>query len=244
MEYTSSSNVAGKATSNILTKTFKYMFLGILITAIFAGGLGALWQFLVFSPQSTVNPRDAYNVSYGIMIGGGIAAIITSVVSSVYFLKQSKHLLVVYILYTIFMGITLSGLVAWVDWKILLAAVGITALAFGLMTIIGVFSKGNLSMLAVMGISIFSGAAILSLVLLIVSLTTPGGIPVLYWIIDFAIFVAIMLFTICDINAVKQMADAHIDDKNVAIMCALRLYTDVIYIFVRIVYYISIATRR
>ena len=95
-----------------------------------------------------------------------------------------------------------------------------------------------MSTLAVVGLGLLIGALILSLFNFILYLIV--GFEPLYWIVSFLFFIAIILLTIFDLNNVKQIAMNGGGERNVAFMCALNLYVDFIYIFIRILRIIAI----
>lgn len=214
--------------TSLLARSFVYMFLGLLITGAVALGLGYL--FLVTKTMDTAG--------MGVLIGCSIGVIIMSFVNSLVLLKGNHSLVVPCIIYALLMGGLLSGFVGvGISPELLSTAFLISAGVFGLMALIGILSKGNLNMLALMAIGLVSGAALLSLVFLIVSLFTNTFNWMFFWI-DMAIFVAMMLFTIFDINQIAKISKQGENSTNLALYCAMTLYTDFIYIFVKILYFL------
>jgi len=224
---------------NLLARSFVYMFVGLLITGAIALGLGYLFFNLI---QQDPNYK---NVVLGITIGCGIGLIVMTFVNSLVLLKNKHSLIVPSLIYVALMGAMLSSFVSLgIDWKILGTAFVIASAAFGIMALIGILSKGRLTMLAIVGSGLLFGAGLLALVFLITSLITRTAFATTYFMIDMMIFAAMMLFTIFDINNISKISQQGEYSENLALYCALTLYTDFIYIFVKIVYYLLIISRR
>ncbi len=221
----------------LLLKSFLYMFIGLLITAVVSIAV-ALPLGLAFKDAIVNNNaqkvEDLTTIFYAIMIVCGIGVIIMTFVNQFVFLKGRHSLWVPFIIYTVLMGGLISSLVLFLDWETLALALGITVVAFGIMTLIGVLSKGNMNIYLIAGLSLLFSCMILSLLLWILSMVRPGSIGVLYWVVTFGFLAAIMLLTIWDIHNIKRMGESGISNKNVPLYCALVLYSDFIYIFIRI----------
>ena len=228
--------VTGTEANKLLYKSFLYMFIGLLITALVsiavAIPLGTAFQQAV-SNNNKEQVENLTTILFAIMITCAIGVIIMTFVNQFVFFKGRHSLWVPYIIYTVLMGGLISSLVMFLDWQTLALALGITSVAFGIMTLIGVFSKGNMNIYLVVGMSLLFSCMILSLVLWIMSITT-GGIGVLYWVVTFGFLAAIMFLTIWDIHNIKRMGQAGFTNNNVPLYCALVLYNDFVYIFIRI----------
>jgi FtsH-binding integral membrane protein len=66
------------------------------------------------------------------------------------------------------------------------------------------------------------------------------GFQPLYWLVSFLFFFAIILLTIFDLKRVKEIAMSGVATKNMAMLCALNLYVDFIYIFLRVLRIVAI----
>ena len=137
------------------------------------------------------------------------------------------------------MGVLLSP-IALYDFYVLLVSFGSTCLAFAVMALIAWTSKKNLSSLAVIGMGLLFGALILSLVNLIFYFVAPATYTILYAAVSAIFFIAIILLTIVDLKRVKEIANSGMATKNLAMLCALNLYVDFIYIFIRILRIVAI----
>lgn len=214
-------------------KVFGYMAIGLLITAVVALGLGAIFYYTGVS----------INVMNTIIIIAAIAQLILSLVVSFVFLKGEYSIKVPALLYCITMGFLLSSFVLYLPWSVLGAAFGITALVFGLMCLIVFLTKANFSIFGTLGIGLLAGCGIIALVNVILMLCgTPN--MTLYWIVSYAVFAAVLLITMYDIYNIKRIVEAGNMTENLALYCAFTIYVDFIMILLKICYFLAIAYSR
>lgn len=220
-----------------IAKVYGYMFLGLLITAAIALGLGAYFGNVLLKDASSDLPTRFQSTNAIILlvllITSFIGIIVLSFVVPITIARGRRSVLVPSIIYTVLMGIMLSTLAMVIDWSILGVTFGITALIFGLMSLIALLSKGRLNGLAIAAMGLFIGAGILSLVLWILMLVGFFS-GTLYWIVSLSVFVAVMLITIWDMARIKAIAQNGEMTTNISLYCAFILYNDFIYIFLRI----------
>lgn len=220
-----------------IAKVYGYMFLGLLITAAIALGLGAYFGKVLLKDVSSDIPTRFQSTNAIILlvllITSFIGIIVLSFVVPITIARGRRSVLVPSIIYTVLMGIMLSTLAMVIDWSILGVTFGITALIFGLMSLIALLSKGRLNGLAIAAMGLFIGAGILSLVLWILMLVGFFS-GTLYWIVSLSVFVAVMLITIWDMARIKAIAQNGEMTTNISLYCAFILYNDFIYIFLRI----------
>ena len=242
-QYSNREQLANSSTAFSIAKVFGYMFVGLLITAAIALGLGAYFGAVLMKDAGTdVNTRlQATNaiILLALLIISAIAIIVLSFVVPIVAIRNRHSVLVPAIIYSIFMGIMLSSLAVFIDWQILGITFGITALVFGLMALIGLLSKGRLNGLAIAGIGLFVGAGLLSLTLWILMLVGVNVGP-LYWLISLMTFAAVMLITIWDMARIKYIAEKGEMTKNVSLYCAYILYNDFIVIFLKILRFVLV----
>ena len=226
-----------------ITKVFMYMFVGLLITAAIALGLGAYFGMVLLKDAgSDIETRiQATNaiVLLVLLITSFIAILVLSFVVPIVAIRGKHSVLVPAILYSVFMGIALSSLTIFINWTILGLTFGITALVFGLMALIAFLSKSRLNGLAIAAIGLFAGAGILSLALWILMICGVFSEP-LYWVISLLTFAAVMLITIWDMARIKYIAEKGEMTKNVSLYCAYILYNDFIVIFLKILRFVLI----
>lgn len=240
-QYSNREQLANSSTAFSIAKVFGYMFVGLLITAAIALGLGAYFGAVLMKDAGTdVNTRlQATNaiILLVLLIISAIAIIVLSFVVPIVAIRNRHSVLVPAIIYSIFMGIMLSSLAVFIDWQILGITFGITALVFGLMALIGLLSKSRLNGLVIAGIGLFVGAGLLSLTLWILMLVGVNVGP-LYWLISLMTFAAVMLITIWDMARIKYIAEKGEMTKNVSLYCAYILYNDFIVIFLKILRFV------
>ena len=237
-----------RSVNSLMGRVYGYMFFGILITAIIAFGVGILFNVWIFGQISI--SEDLGNVDkidrtglITLLVVLGISAlgviIMSFVVQGTYF-RGRKSVLAPALIYCILMGLLLSSLVMFVPWPVLGITFLITASIFGIMFLISYLSKGSLNFLGVIGIGLFIGAALISLVGWIFLLTGfLGNYMHLYWIVSFISFAAIMFITIWDMWRIKKIAEAGEMNDNLALFCAFTLYVDFIYLFLRVLRFVS-----
>lgn len=224
------SKKASKTHSFSLAKVFGYMFVGLLITAVVAFGVGALFAYWLNTDFET-----ASNTLFVVMIASSIVTIILSIVMSFSLRKNSTMATAVpAVLYAVCIGVMLSSYTIFLDWWLLATAFGITSLVFGLMALISLSAKGNMSGLLIVGIGLFAGCGILSLVNFLIMVIAPTMFQPIYWVISLGMFAAVMFITMFDIWNIKRICQTGELSNNLALYCAFTLYVDFIYIFIRI----------
>ena len=244
-----------RSVNTLIGKVYGYMFFALLVTAIISFGTGILFSIWLFG---TANPADAL---YGDVeltlnsVNGAMALLIMLVISAISLLVLSfvvhiraargKSITVPAGIYVVMMGLVLSELVIFVPWPILGITFVITAGVFGIMFLISYISKGSLNFLGVLGLGLFIGAGIISLVGWILLLTGAlGDFMTLYWIVSLLTFAAIMFITIWDMWRIKKIAEGGEMSDNLVLYCAFILYVDFIYLFMRILRIVLYFTSR
>lgn len=207
-------------TSNYsIVKVFGYMFLGLFLTAASSIGI----YYLLASGTISLS-------SYGaITIISGIAVIVLVIMSQIYCLKNKKGGNITYYLYSVAMGCLLSSLMIAYSIRFLGYVFLATAGSFGVMALYGLITKRNTTSLGMFGVGALFGVLALSLVNLFLR-SQP-----LYYLLSYVGLAAMLAITAFDINRAKQIADSGYMTNNVAIYMALQLYTDFIYIFLRLI---------
>ncbi len=223
---------------------FFYMFIGLFITAGVSALLGLLFSN-VWPITDYSNPEiNTYYWSYmWVLIGASIAQIVLVIWISFAVLKSNKNMWIPYVLYSICMGVLISSFTIFIPFYILAISFGLTCLCFGSMALLGYFAKGNLNNIALVAIGLFVGAAFIGLFNLFFFIWFPAAYDIIYLIISFATFGAMMLITMYDVWKIKKFTERGETSNNIALYCAFNLYVDFIYIFVRIVYFVMIAKR-
>ena len=234
---------SGSSSSKALNlgKVFGVMFIMLLFTAGISIGLSALFNSWLGSGASVTTAKGVY---LGIMIGSGIGLIILTFIIQYLCLTQGKGMIVCSTLYVLFMSVLCSSMTLWLDWWLLGVALGITTAIFGVLSVIGLLAK-RVGPLAMVGLMLIIGggmtALITWLVILIGGARISSNMVMLLWIIDFAIFAGMLLMIIVDMYNIKKICERGEVTTNLTLYCALTLYTDFIYIFIKIAYYLAIA---
>ena len=220
-----------------LGKVFGIMFIWLLFTAGIAFGGG--YAFYVWM---TSDMEAASSGLLATLVVSGITLLILTFVIQFWALRRDKGMVVLSSLYVLCMGLLCSSFVLFIDWRILGVAFGITSAIFGVLAIIGLLAK-NVRPIAMVGFMVLFGSLMVTLITWLASLWIQVDARLL-WILDFAIFGAMLLLIIVDMNRIGQICESGEMSKNLTLFCALTLYTDFVYIFIKIVYYLAIAYGR
>ena len=220
------SEVSVSSGSKFIGATFLYLALALLVTFAVVGGMGALFNFAIAK-----NSEASAEVFLKVFLGALILYIPVMIWVHIAAARGGKTVGPAFFLYSIVLGVMISPLCVVLDFWTIIIAFGTTCLSFGLMALIAWSTKKNLSTLSIIAFGLILGALVISLFNLIIYFI--AGYQPLYWLVSFAFFAAIMLLTIVDLNHVKQIAMSGYGNTNLALMCALNLYVDFIYIFIR-----------
>ena len=222
------SEVTATSGSKFIGATFLYMTLALVITFGVVAGLGAVLRYGIYHNSAFQLETFIY-----FFIGALVLYLPVMIWVHIAACRQGKTVGPAFFTYSIVMGVLLSPIALYDLW-ILVISFGSTCLAFAVMALIAWTTKKNLSTLAVVGFGLLMGALILSLVNVVFYLIAPTVYLPLYAIVSVLFFVAIILLTIVDLKRVKDIATSGMGTKNLAMLCALNLYVDFIYIFIRI----------
>lgn len=204
--------------NKLFGKTFFWMFLGLLGSAIVA------WY--------------AYSsgLFFKIVLGGYfnmllILELVAVLVFSLLFRKLPPTIVgILYFVYAMLDGVTLSVVFAVFELNSIIYLFVISALVFGVLAFIGYKTDKDLSSWSPY-ITVFLIAGIVLSFINLVLLKNPIFDLILDWVI-LALFCGI---TIYDINKIKMLqAEPDIAQEKIHIYCAMQLYLDFINIFLRI----------
>lgn len=226
------SEVSVSSGSKFLGATFLYLALALLITFAVVGGMGALFNFAIAK-----NSEASAEIFLKVFLGALILYIPVMIWVHIAAARGGKTVGPAFFLYSIVLGVMISPLCVVLDFWTIVIAFGTTCLSFGVMALIAWNTKKNLSTLGIFAFGLILGALIISLFNLIIFFIV--GFEPLYWLVSSLFFVAILLLTIVDLNHVKQIAMSGYGNTNLALMCALNLYVDFIYIFIRMLMIIA-----
>ncbi len=144
-----------RSVNSLVGRVYGYMFIGLLLTAAIAFGIGMLFNLMIFGTLNTAN-IDYSDINTNLSAAGatallatliisGIGVIAMSIVVNIVFVRGRHSVLVPALIYCILMGLLLSSLVVFVPWEILGITFAITAGMFGIMFLISYLSKGSLN---------------------------------------------------------------------------------------------------
>lgn len=231
-------NEVSVSSSKFIGKVFLYTFIALAITAVTAAVIGVIFS-------SAIRPLDYDYSSFVIDVEKFKPYIILLIVSLVMYFplliwitigafRGRGRLDIPFVLYAIVMGIIISSMTMFVPIQVTAISLGITTGVFGILALIGLTAKKDLSFLGLVALGIFLGALFIALFNIIWSIAFPSTFQTLYWVISYAILGAMMLVTIVDVNRVRQIAKKGENSNNVAMYCAFNLYVDFVYLFIRI----------
>lgn len=221
--------------SKFVGSVFLYMFLALAITAAVAGIVGFAFSKTIF--QQTGNVNNSFTTVIIVALCLYIPVLLWVQLAAI---KNGKTMVPAYVIYAIVMGVLISSFTAFIPFWMIATAFGLTCLTFGLMALIAWTAKSNLSTLAVVASGLFFGAILMALFNIILGLigrnnaNITASVRTISWILSYVILIAVVLITIFDLRNVKEIAQNGGAGTNIALLCALSLYVDFIYIFIRI----------
>ena len=203
--------------NKLLGKTFFWMFLGLLGSAIIA------W----YSYSSGIFLSFIENGQYGIVL---IIELATVLIFNLLYRKLPAAVVgILLAIYSMVNGVTLSVIFYVYELNSIIYLFVASALVFGILAFIGYNTEKDLSSWRVY-LSVF---LIVGLVLSIINLFI--GNSTFDLILDWVILLVFLGVTIYDINKLKLLASSgEFSDNKIHIYLAMQLYLDFINIFIRI----------
>ena len=203
--------------NTLLSKTFFWMFLGLLGTGIIA------WY------------TYASNLYIDILSSNGFAVVcilelVVVLLFSLFFKKLPPTVVgILYFVYSMINGVTLSSIFALYELNSIVMLFIISALIFAALAYYGHNTKNDLSGWGTILFAGLIGGIILSIINLFL------GNSMLDIIIDWAMLVVFFGFTAYDMNKIKAFElESGLDQNKLHIYCAMQLYLDFINLFIRI----------
>lgn len=209
--------IVQKAKNDFIPKTFFWMFLGLLGTAIVA------W----YTYSSGLSLNILTNDSFGILL---IAEVIVVLVFSFLFRKLSPTIVgILYFIYAAINGVTLSTIFYVFKLNSIVLLFIASSVLFGGLALYGYNTSKDLSNWR----TVLFGTLIVGLIVSLINLFI--GNTMLDLILDWVILLVFFGITAYDINKIKQLYLLDDIDKNkLHIYGAMELYLDFINIFLRI----------
>ena len=203
--------------NKIFGKTFFWMFLGLLGSAIIA------WYTYSSGLFIDIVLGDYFNLLL-------ILELVVVLVFSLLFRKMPPTLVgILYFVYAMINGVTLSVIFAVFELSSIIYLFIVSAIIYGVLGIIGYKTDKDLTSWRPY-LSVFLIAGI---VLSIINIFIQNSAFELF--LDWAILILFFGITIYDINKIKLLQqEPNIDTEKIHIYCAMQLYLDFINIFLRI----------
>lgn len=211
------SNQPTTSENKIFGKTFFWMFLGLLGSAIIA------WYTYSSGLFIDIVLGDYFNLLL-------ILELVVVLVFSLLFRKMPPTLVgILYFVYAMINGVTLSVIFAVFDLSSIIYLFIVSAVIYGILGLIGYKTDKDLTSWKPY-LSVFLIAGI---VLSIINIFIQNSTFELF--LDWAILILFFGITIYDINKIKLLQqDPNIVSEKIHIYCAMQLYLDFINIFLRI----------
>lgn len=203
--------------NKLMSKTFFWMFIGLLGTAIVS------W----YTYSSGLFVDIITNGYFNILL---ILEVVVVLLFSFLFKKLSPMLVaILYFIYSMLNGVSLSTIFAVFDLNSIIQLFIVSALLFGGFAIIGFITKRDLSSWHTLLFGILIAGIILSLINLF------WGNSMLDLIIDWVILFVFFGITAYDVNKIKQLQfEPDLNKDKLYIYGAMELYLDFINIFLRV----------
>lgn len=202
---------------NFLTKTFSWMFLGLLGTAIVA------W----YTYSSGLFLRIIFQSYYSMLL---IVELLVVILFSFLFKKLSPTAVaILYFIYAMINGVSIAVIFALFELNSVILLFVISALLFGGMALYGYRTQKDLSNWR----TLLFGTLIAGLIISLINWFL--GNPMIDIIIDWVILFVFFGVTAYDMNMLKMLQQAEgMDKSKLHIYGAMQLYLDFINIFLRV----------
>ncbi|MCI8396226.1 MAG: Bax inhibitor-1/YccA family protein [Clostridia bacterium] len=202
---------------NLIAKTFFWMFLGLLGTAIIA------WYTYSTGLFIEIISGDYWSILL-------IAEVVVVLLFSFLFKKLPPVVVgILFFVYAALNGVTLSTIFVIFELTSIVYLFIASAILFGGLALIGYKTKADLSKWH----TILFGVLIVGVILSIINIFIGNGI--LDLVLDWVILLVFFGITIYDMNKIKNLSEeVELDQEKLHIYGAMELYLDFINIFIRI----------
>lgn len=229
--------------SSFLSKVFLYFGSAVLITAVVCIVISAIFSKIwpIYDSETSLNAYIALSTV------GGIGLLITEIFIMFKSLRNRGSLLGPFILYSVFMGVLLSSLTFYIgDSYTIGIALFITSLMFFTMCGLGYLTHNKMNVYLKIFIGLMVVATLLCLVnFVILPFALYGGnydayyaYWRIYWIIEAVVILAYLFVTLFDMARIRKIAESGQGSNNVALYCALNLYSDFVVMFLYVLRFV------
>lgn len=207
-----------KPENNFITKTFFWMFLGLLSTA------GVAWYTYASNLWFSLIENDYL----GILL---LAEFLVVVLFSLLFKKLPPIVVgILYFIYAMLNGVSLSTLFVVFELNSIIELFVISALLFGGFAFLGYITKKDLSK----WYYLLFGTLLATFIVSIINIFLNNSVVDIF--LDWIVLLVFFGITAYDMNKVKELQyDDSIDTEKSYIYGAMQLYLDFINIFIRII---------
>lgn len=200
----------------VLSKSFMWMFIGLLIT--FVTGL--------ITSNSSVMLENIYGGGYWIFV---VAELILVIILSARVMKMKPVTArICFFLYSFVSGLTFSSIFIVYSLNSIMLLFLVAALIFGLMAVIGYTTNVDLTSIGTYFLFGLLGVVIVALVNIFMQNS------MLELVISAICIVLFIGITAYDVQKIKSLEESGLPEENVAIYGALELYLDFINIFLHL----------
>lgn len=236
--------------SKFYTKVFLYFGLGILLTSAITLLLSWIFQITMLDNGNYESFAMTYMI---ILIASFVVLLILNFVIQSRVIKNNKSVLVPYLIYSGIYGVLFGAIAALIgDPMVLGISLLMTSLLFISMCGFGYLSHNKMSTLVKIVSTLFIAVLLLCLINFIIlpfalfsgDYNAYFSYGLIYWIIEAVVLVAFLLLTAIDFARIRKIAEHGAHNENIALFCALNIYSDFITIFVYILRFVLIFYRR
>ena len=200
--------------NNVYSKTFLWMFLGLLATAVVSA--------FSYVTGFTINFIEVWPILL-------IAEVVVVIVFSLLLKKLPPGVVgVLFFVYAILNGITLSTIFYVFELSSIVFIFFAAAAIFGICALYGKITNKDLSKIGTILLVTLLIGVIISIINLFI------GNSMIDIVLDWLILIVFFGITAWDMQKVRQIAESVENDDKVAIYCAMQLYLDFINIFLRL----------
>lgn len=233
-EYAKKARIVDSKAMNLF-KVYSIFAIAILITGIMAFA----WPYVISSFYQT--SEAALQAYLNSVIVFAIILIVSSFAQMFAALSRNSWVIgSLFTIYAISMGGLISSFTLFYDINDIFISFLVTGGLFFIMGMIGVFSKGKISKAVSFVSTLIIGVLILSLINIFIKSSA------IYWVVSIAIFIFYLVFAAFDIYRVERLADqrAFSTSNALCLYCAYCLYTDFVMIFIYVLRFMSMFSRR
>lgn len=230
-------NESGKS----LARVFGYLSLGLFVTAAVAFGLSLLFVSTIGKVGEDME-GPVFATYLVLLVISFVANLIVSIALSFSLRKAftgapSTKLKALYLLYAGLMGVMASSiLVAGIDFWVIGEAFAITAISFGVMFLIGRYSKANLNILGAVASAFVMTIVLSLLVFSLVSLITGVSFYSLTLDIAVSLILSVFVLILVAVNSynMKHLIESGSMSRTMELYFAVDMYCDFMIVFIRV----------